>query len=106
MSNFVYGMVNKEGTAYAITINDLLQFHAFVGINGLYDMKSKWYNDLKRALEKNGPYSQAAEKALADALFDSGLSIMKSTDNTSTGNNWQRIEYNPATEQVETKPCN
>ena len=106
-SNFVYGIVNKSGVAYGITISNFAQFNAFAFINGLGDENSPWYKDLERELKKAGANAQLAEKRFADALFGSGLSIMKQTNNPVPYiNGWQQIEYNPVTETVVVKPCN
>ena len=104
-SNFAYGIVNSQGEAYAIMISNIKQFSEFIVMDDLHNINSQWYEDLRKALDK-AANAQLAEKVFAKALSDSGLSIMKATTITSASVNWQRIEYNTTTTQVETKPCN
>jgi hypothetical protein len=105
-STFAYGIVNDLGEAYAIMISDMGQFIAFISMNELHDINSQWYNNLSDALQNAGENAQLAEQKFVDALSNSGLSIMKAGTISPISTTWERIEYNTATEQVETKPCN
>jgi len=104
-SNFVFGVVNKEGEAYGISISNLSQLQRFIVDNNLY-YSMAWYVKLEEALEKAGSDAQERERRFAEKIFNSGLSIMKTNTITPTNSNWQRIEYNPVNENVVTKPCN
>jgi hypothetical protein len=104
--NFVYGMVNHQGTAYAMTISDPSQLQHFILDNDLYNMNSQWYKDLEKALIAADTNAQEEEKVFVSMLLNCGLSIMKGTNITPTNTDWQRIEYSKANDTVVTKPCN
>jgi len=105
-SGFVYGMVNDLGVAYGITISNPFAFQAFVGIEGLANFESQWYKDLREAIDKAGSDVALAEKALAEALNGSGLSIIKGNNITPNSINWEPISYNASQDTVEINPCN
>ena len=103
-SYFAYGIVNANGTAYAITIGDPSAFQRFITDNDLYNEDAKWYGNLRDRLLKAGTNEQRSERILMEALRNSGLSVMRSRNSTPTNAGWQVVEWR--NNSVATKPCN
>ncbi len=104
-ADFVYGIVNKNGTAYGLMISNQTRLQQFIMENNLYTSQD-WYEKLDKELKEVGSDAQKAEKIFAERLSNSGLSILKGTNINTDSINWQQIEYDQSNDNVVSKPCN
>ncbi|MCL2098330.1 MAG: hypothetical protein FWH23_06185 [Bacteroidales bacterium] len=103
-SSFAYGIVNANGTAYAVTIGDPSAFQRFIRDNDLSNPDALWYEDLNDRLVQAGTNAGATERIFVEALRNSGLSVMRSRNMTPTNARWQVVEWR--NNGVATKDCN